>query len=51
MLVGYGLDHLYDIFRFGNQANELLVLRLEQLKQGPDGDVLESWITTLEEAF
>ena len=51
MLVGYGLDHLYDIFRFGNQANELLVLGLEQLEQGPDGDVLKGWIATCEEAF
>jgi hypothetical protein len=37
-------DHVHDIVGLADEADQLLVLRLEQLKQGPDGNVLESWI-------
>ncbi len=43
-LVGDCLDHLNDIFRSANQLHKLLVFRFEQLKQSPDGNVLERWI-------
>lgn len=46
VLVGDSLDHLYYVFRFGDQANKLFVLRLKQLEQRPYGNVLESGVTT-----
>lgn len=47
--VGNLLDHFDDIVRLANKANELLVLRLEKLKQGPNRNVLERSVTTRKE--
>ncbi len=50
-LVGNCFDHLNDFFRLADKVDQLLILRLEKLEQCPDGDVLESCISTCEEAF
>lgn len=44
LAVGDLLDHLDNVIRLPDKPDELLVLRLEQLKQGPDRNVLESGI-------
>lgn len=42
-------NHFHDIVGFPNQANQFLVLRLQKLKQSPDGNVLERGITAAKE--
>lgn len=51
MFIGNRLDHLYDVFRVGDVSNEFRVFGLEQLENGPDGDVLESGISAREETL
>lgn len=39
-----------DVVRLANEPDEALVLGLDELQQGPDGDVLERGVPALEEA-
>jgi hypothetical protein len=48
--IGDGLDHLHDVVGLRDQGDQRLVLGLEQLEQGPDGDVLEGRVAAGEEA-
>jgi hypothetical protein len=43
------LDHLHDVIGLTDETDELLVFRFEQLEQRPDGNVLESRVTAVEE--
>jgi hypothetical protein len=49
--IGDSLDHLDYLLRLSNKANKFLVLRLQQLEQSPDGDMLEGRISTSKESF
>jgi hypothetical protein len=48
LLIGNRLDHLNDLFRFSDQADELLVFRLQELEQRPYRDVLKCCISARE---
>lgn len=47
--VGNLLDHFHNTLRLADKPNELLVLRLEQLKQGPDRNVLKRGVAASQE--
>ena len=50
LFVCNGLNHLHYLFRLPNQVYELLVLRFQELKERPDGNVLEGGISACEKA-
>ena len=50
VLLRDAFDHIDNLFALADQPDQRLVLRLEQLQQGPDGDVLERRVAAGQEA-
>lgn len=48
-LVGDDLDHLDNLLRLGDQGDQFLVAGFEELEEGPRCNVLEGWVTAVEE--
>lgn len=51
VLVGDRLDHMHDVIGLGNIADQSLIFGLQQLKEGPDSNVLEGRISAGEESL
>jgi hypothetical protein len=49
--IGDSFDHLDYLLRLSDKANKFLILRLQQLEQSPDGNMLERRISTSKESF